>query len=70
MDNKKNMTGILEIIKHYGHIDSNLIKNFKAVIDVLEKEKSNTNIKGNLISSSFATSSMGISYKLKLDKAI
>ena len=50
--------------------DDNLIKNFKAVIDVLEKEKSNTNIKGNLISSSFATSSMGISYKLKLDKAI
>ena len=50
--------------------DDNLIKNFKAVIDVLEKEKSNTNIKGNLISSSFATSSMGISYKLKLDKAV
>ena len=50
--------------------DDNLIKNFKAVIDVLEKEKSNTNIKGNLILSSFATSSMGISYKLKLDKAI
>ena len=50
--------------------DDNLIKNFKAVIDVLEKEKSNTNIKGNLMSSSFATSSMGISYKLKLDKAI
>ena len=32
MDNKKNMTGILEIIKHYGHIDSNLIKNFNRSI--------------------------------------
>ena len=34
----------------------------------LEKEKSNISIKGDLIKSSFLTSSMGISYKLKLAK--
>ena len=50
--------------------DENLIKNFDAIIDTLEKEKTNNNIKGNLIRSSFVTSSMGISYKLKLDKSI
>ncbi len=50
--------------------DENLIKNFNAIIDTLEKEKSNTTIKGDLIKSSFITSSMGVSYKLKLNKNI
>ena len=50
--------------------DDNLIKNFKAVIETLEKEKSNNTVKGNLIKNSFITSSMGVSYKLKLDKSI
>ena len=50
--------------------DDNLIKNFNAVIETLEKEKSNNTVKGNLIKSSFITSSMGVSYKLKLDKSI
>ena len=50
--------------------DENLIKNYKAVIDTLEKEKSNNTVKGNLIKSSFITSSMGVSYKLKLTKSI
>jgi len=50
--------------------DDNLIKNFNAVIETLEKEKSNNTVKGNLIISSFITSSMGVSYKLKLDKSI
>jgi len=50
--------------------DENLIKNFNAVIDTLEKEKSNNTVKGNLIKSSFITSSMGVSYKLKLNKSI
>ena len=48
--------------------DENLIKNFNAIIDTLEKEKSNISIKGDLIKSSFLTSTMGISYKLKLAK--
>ena len=50
--------------------DENLIKNYSAIIDALEKEKLNNNIKGNLIKNSFLTSSMGISYKLKLNKSI
>ncbi len=50
--------------------EENLIKNFNAIIDTLEKEKSNITIKGDLIKSSFITSTMGISYKLKLNKNI
>ena len=46
-----------------------LIKNYKAVIDALEKEKSNLTIKGDLINQVFITSSMGVSYKIKLDKS-
>ena len=34
----------------------------------VEKEKSNLTIKGDLIKSSFITSTMGVSYKLKLSK--
>jgi len=49
--------------------DENLIKNYNAVIDVINKEKP-TAVKGELIKSAFITSSMGVSYKLKLDKAI
>ena len=50
--------------------DSRLIKNFNAVIETLEKEKSNSNVKGNLIKSSFMTSSMGTSFQIKLNKSI
>ena len=50
--------------------DDNLIKNLNAVLETLEKEKSNNTVKGNLIKSSFITSSMGVSYKLKLEKSI
>ena len=50
--------------------DENLIKNFNAIIETLDKEKSNTTIKGDLIKSSFITSTMGVSYKLKLNKNI
>ncbi len=50
--------------------DSNLIKNFKAVTETLEKEKSNNTLKGDLIKNSFITSTMGVSYKLKLPKNI
>ena len=48
--------------------DEKLIKNFKAVINSLEKEKSNLTIKGDLIKSSYITSTMGVSYKVKLEK--
>ena len=50
--------------------DDKLIKNFNAIIETLEKEKSNNTIKGDLIKSAFITSTMGVSYKIKLGKNI
>ena len=50
--------------------DDQLIKNFNAIIDTLEKEKNNNTVKGDLVKSAFITSSMGVSYKLKLGKNI
>ena len=50
--------------------DDKIIKNFNAVLEVLEREKGNQTMKGDLIKSSFLTSSMGVSYKLKLPKNI
>ena len=47
--------------------DDKIIENYKAIVDTILKEKPN-NIKGNFILSSFLTSTMGISYKLKLEK--
>ena len=49
--------------------DDQLIKNYTAVIDALEKEKSNLTLKGDLVKQVFITSSMGVSYKIKLDKS-
>ena len=48
--------------------DAKLIKNYSAIIESLQKEKSNNNIKGDLIKSAFITSTMGVSYKIKLGK--
>jgi large subunit ribosomal protein L1 len=50
--------------------DEKLIKNYNAILEALEKEKSNNTLKGDLIKSAFITSSMGVSYKLKLNKVI
>ena len=50
--------------------DEQLLKNYNAVLDALEKEKSNNTLKGDLVKNTFITSSMGVSYKLKLSKAI
>ena len=50
--------------------DDQLLKNYSAILDALEKEKSNNTVKGDLIKSSFITSTMGISYRLKLGKTI
>ena len=50
--------------------DDKLIMNFNAIIDALEKEKSNNTIKGDLIKQAFITSTMGVSYKIKLGKSI
>ena len=50
--------------------DEKLIMNFNAVIDAIDKEKSNNAIKGDLIKQAFLTSTMGVSYKIKLGKSI
>ena len=48
--------------------DDKILSNFNAIIDTLEKEKGNNSFKGEMIKSIHLTSTMGISYKLKLDK--
>ena len=50
--------------------DDKLILNFNAVLDALEKEKSNNTIKGDLIKQAYITSTMGVPYKIKLGKSI
>ena len=50
--------------------DEKLIKNYNAIIETLDKEKANNTLKGDLIKSAFITSTMGVSYKLKLVKNI
>ena len=50
--------------------DDKLLKNFNAILETLEKEKTNNTLKGDLIKSAFLTSTMGVSYKLKLGKNI
>ena len=48
--------------------DDKFLLNFNAIIETLEKEKGNNVFKGEMIKSIYLTSTMGISYKLKLDK--
>jgi len=50
--------------------DDQLLKNYHAILDSLEKEKANNTLKGDLIKNTFITSSMGVSYKIKLGKNI
>ncbi|MDB9936469.1 50S ribosomal protein L1 [Candidatus Pelagibacter sp.] len=50
--------------------DDQLLKNYHAILDTLEKEKGNLTLKGDLIKNTFVTSSMGVSYKIKLGKVI
>ena len=50
--------------------DDKLLKNFNAIFETLEKEKNNVTVKGDLIKSAFLTSTMGVSYKIKLPKNI
>ena len=50
--------------------DDKLIKNYNAIIETLEKEKSNNTVKGELVKSAYVTSTMGVSYKLKIGKSI
>ena len=50
--------------------DEQLLTNYNAIIETLEKEKSNNIVKGDLIKNVFVTSTMGVSYKVKLEKNI
>ena len=50
--------------------DDQLLKNYHAILDALEKEKGNNTLKGDLIKNVFVTSSMGVSYRVKLGKNI
>ena len=50
--------------------DEKLLKNFNAILETLEKEKGNLTLKGDLIKNTFLTSSMGVSYRVKLGKTI
>ena len=50
--------------------DDQLLKNYYAILETLEKEKGNLTLKGDLIKNTFVTSSMGVSYKVKLGKVI
>ena len=50
--------------------DDQLLKNYYTILDTLEKEKGNLTLKGDLIKNTFVTSSMGVSYKIKLGKVI
>ena len=50
--------------------DDLIMKNFNAIIETLEKEKSNNTVKGDLVKNVFITSTMGVAYKIKLAKGI
>ena len=50
--------------------DEKLIKNYNAILEALEKEKANNTLKGDLVKAGFITSTMGVSYKIKLGKNI
>ena len=49
--------------------DQNLVKNFNSIFETIVKEKP-SGLKGTFIKSAFITSTMGVSYKLKLEKNI
>ena len=50
--------------------DDKLLKNFNVVFDTLVREKGNITLKGDLIKNIYLTSTMGVSYKIKLTKNI
>ena len=50
--------------------EEKLTKNYNAVLDALDREKSNNTLKGDLIKTAFLTSTMGVSYRIKLNKNI
>ena len=49
--------------------DADLTKNYNSIIEVILKDKP-SNIKGEYVKNAFLTSSMGVSYKLKINKSV
>ena len=47
--------------------NTKLLENYNSIVETILKEKP-TSIKGNFILSAFLTSTMGVSYKLKISK--
>ena len=49
--------------------DADLTKNYNSIIEAILKDKP-SNIKGEYVKNAFLTSSMGVSYKLKINKSV
>ena len=49
--------------------DADLTKNYNSIIEAILKDKP-SNIKGEYVRNAFLTSSMGVSYKLKINKSV
>ena len=64
------MKYLYDFFRGVDKVDDYILINISKIIEVLEKEKGNQTIKGDLIKSAFLTSTMGVSYKLKLPKNI
>ena len=60
----------LSIILPCRNEEQAIIHCLNQILDTLEKEKGNLTLKGDLIKNTFVTSSMGVSYKVKLGKVI
>ena len=67
-NDKDGNIGVSIVKKNFSVVQ--LLNNYNAILDALEKEKSNNSLKGDLIRSVFSTSTMGVSYKVKLVKSI
>ena len=50
--------------------DDNLLKNFNAILEIIEREKGNNIVKADLVKKIHLTSTMGVAYKIKLPKKI
>ena len=58
------------LIKQLKRLGIEKNENYNAIVEALDKEKSNLTIKGDLVKQVYITSSMGVSYKIKMDKSI
>jgi len=64
------METLVLLLEEKSFHEDQLLKNYYTILNTLEKEKGNLTLKGDLIKNTFVTSSMGVSYKVKLGKTI